>query len=523
VKERLIEDWLVKVNERGFETPFCQTLIAAGHRIIRFGHSPFEDGKDVITFSAKGGLHAYQLKGGALDLPTFEQHFPQIQALVEAVVDHPRVKAGTKHKPFFVTTGAISLPVLNRVKNLNVAWKQRKYEPLTLIGGQELLTHFAQLSGDFWPIEPPQVRAFLGLYLAKGKGDFDNPEFAKFLHELLTVEPKTAKTKIARRLAAANIFASYVLREFYASEDHWSIFSAWIITASHIAWAAANYNLGVEHWKKPFDLATEAARNALAGLSTETLAPDSLKPRGAELDDFVRARNTIAASAVSAWHLFELRKGTEAQSASAALSLVMLLFENGRLWLWGESALPHFLAIIWFLESSSGSLASDRLISMFIREIGRRTQTNSSDALPDPYEPVDSILTDLFSRIERHPEPSRKETASYALEPLVLMAVRRLLKQTLKSLWYELTEVCLARFESTRSHDLLLWRCNDGAEFHKYYERPQQWDALKAEASPKPPDLLPGVLKDAEFALMFLLIYPHRLSVQLVRHLDHSF
>lgn len=137
---------------------------------------------------------------GPLDLPAFEQHSPQIQALVEAVVDHPRVKAGTKHKPFFVTTGEISLPVLNRVKNLNVGWKQRKYEPLTLIGGQELLTNFAQLSGDFWPIEPPQVRAFLGLYLAKGKGDFDRAEYAKFLHELLTVEAKTPKTKIARRL-----------------------------------------------------------------------------------------------------------------------------------------------------------------------------------------------------------------------------------------------------------------------------------------------------------------------------------
>src|SRR5258708_10132261 len=94
--------------------------------------------------------------------------------------------SGRVHKPFFVTTGAISDPVINRVRNHNASWKKRKYSPLHLIGGKQLFHAFANLSLDFWPVEPRKIRSFLGLYLSEGKGDFDKPEFATFVKDVLT-------------------------------------------------------------------------------------------------------------------------------------------------------------------------------------------------------------------------------------------------------------------------------------------------------------------------------------------------
>ena len=62
------------------------------------------------------------------------------------------------------------------------------------------------------------------------------PQFAKFLNEIL----KQTKSSLdfERSVGAANIFASYLLGEFYRHEDHWSIFQGWAVCASQIAGAA---------------------------------------------------------------------------------------------------------------------------------------------------------------------------------------------------------------------------------------------------------------------------------------------
>ena len=73
--ERLIENWLTRSGERGYEVPFAQLLTSEGHRVIQGPvHHPFEHGKDILTFAPNGQLHAYQLKGPDLvSLRDFER------------------------------------------------------------------------------------------------------------------------------------------------------------------------------------------------------------------------------------------------------------------------------------------------------------------------------------------------------------------------------------------------------------------------------------------------------------------
>jgi hypothetical protein len=130
VKERLVEDWLINAGERGFEIPFCQILLAKGYRVLRVSHSPYEHGKDVLALTPKGELHAYQLKQGDIDLRTFEKHGEQIRALVEADIEHPGVPHGKIHKAFFVTTGTIKDPVVDRIVKMNASWKRRRLPTL---------------------------------------------------------------------------------------------------------------------------------------------------------------------------------------------------------------------------------------------------------------------------------------------------------------------------------------------------------------------------------------------------------
>ena len=56
MKERLVEDWLSRINERGYEVPFSQGLISTGHRVLRCGHSPTEHGKDILSVMPDGKM-----------------------------------------------------------------------------------------------------------------------------------------------------------------------------------------------------------------------------------------------------------------------------------------------------------------------------------------------------------------------------------------------------------------------------------------------------------------------------------
>ena len=50
--ERLVEDWLIRSNERGFEIPFCHLLVGEGHRVVHLTrHGEMEQGKDILASS----------------------------------------------------------------------------------------------------------------------------------------------------------------------------------------------------------------------------------------------------------------------------------------------------------------------------------------------------------------------------------------------------------------------------------------------------------------------------------------
>src|SRR5260370_830320 len=128
--------------------------------------------------------------------------------------------------------------------------------------------------------------------------------FSEFLRRLLP-EGKISKPAVARRIAAAGVFASYLLESFHHQGDHWSAFRGWVITAAHQAWAAENFKLEANAWHPSFWLTRTAAFASLEILATETLSPHALVPREPEIDDYTRMRNTVAGSAVAAWHLIK--------------------------------------------------------------------------------------------------------------------------------------------------------------------------------------------------------------------------
>jgi|GEM_PF-1237201 len=519
MKERLVEDWLSRINERGYEVPFCQTLIAKGYRVVRCGHSPIEHGKDVIAIAPDGLVYCYQLKSGDVAQTELAKHLPQLNMLVEARPSHPSLPADFKYCPVLVTTGEYSPPAVSLVKELNGSWKDRSLPELALIGGRQLLAELVSLSDDFWPVDAPALRQFRELYLVDGRGDLEVAQFAKFIAEI--VGGLSTPRELERKSAAANLFASYLLGPFYEEADHWSIFRGWIVCAGAIARAGAQAEHDSVHWFPSFELARNGGLTALRALRDEALGQDAFRVYQREVDDYTRVRNTITMAAAACAQLIDQIEGADTDP-DPILDIIADFVTRGRFFFWGERAFSSFSTIIWLLDTVGLSEQANALLMSVVQSVSERNHPESEEPYDDPYDTEDESIIKLLGREDSEGNRSnRRSVQSYSLLPLVLLAARRNLRSQLEALWPRISHVRLTRFRADAPIDLLSWHCDKGREEDLAFEQPQSWQGLREVALRDDSDRLPAVIRDdPAFALMFAVAYPHRILLSLTKYLD---
>jgi len=521
MKDRLIEDWLTRINERGYESSFCQILLSQGYQILRCGHSPTEHGKDILAISSDGAVCAYQLKSGDFSQADVGKHQTQLAMLVETRPIHPGLPASFEYRVFFVTTGEFKDPAVSLIRELNAGWQHRNLPTLTIIGGQQLLADFIKLSSDFWPVEAPNVRRFRELYLVDGRGDFDVNQFSKFLAELF--HDVKSGLDLERRAAAANLFCSYLLGDFYKHADHWSIIRGWTICAAQIAWAGLSGKNPEKHWLESSKIAKDAALASLKEIGAEVLQEGAFDVRDRELDDYTRTRNTCALAAACCWQLINSRTNTSGSDFQTTLALVQNYLQKGRLLFWGEGSLSQFLIFFWMLECGGNQIQANSLLIGLIKMVSEKNARDSQNPLDAPYTSADEFLAKLFEAPQQS-SPRKIAVESYSLFPMVVLAVRRELRVPLEEIWLQISEVALAWFRPDAPEDSLLWRCEKGKEYSQSFARPQSWKELQAFVTQDNRDRVPLVLRnDPNFALLFGLVFQHRTQLSLIKHLDNMF
>jgi hypothetical protein len=524
MNERLVEDWLAKVNERSYQIPFAQSLVAEGMDILRVGHGSHEHGKDIIAVDENGRIHAYQLKDGNLDVGQFERGLGQITALVETQVEHPAISGHPHHLPWLVISGQTSMPVEDRIRVHNLNWKKRGYKPLGLINGAQLLKKFTRMAANFWPMMPEDSRSLFNLYLADGRDPLDRGSLANLVVSTAAAKRSAPKTETARRLCAANLFASYALSPFYRSENHWELVQGWTITAAQIAWIADRARLREGVWRATFRLAVGEALTSLYALADEALKPHALGPGGLELDELTRSRCTICAGAIAVRLLLGIRPGARWDQERTAKEMLERLFSEGRLVVWGESAVPFFLAVVWALDNLRGDLLSDKVFFSVLSAVVHQNSRISAPKLPPPHDSADEANAKALRRLfEKQRAMETQAAASYTLEPLVMLGARRMWRNVLATLWPPITKTDIVRLVPDKPEDLLLWNWGykRGSNQTRLFNAPQSWSALLDDSRRSESDALPKVLRqEFDFALLFLLCFPHRLTRAVVKHLE---
>jgi hypothetical protein len=413
--------------------------------------------------------------------------------------------------------------VADRLRVHNLGWKRRGYGPVQLINGRQLLAKFSRMAGDFWPQKPEDSRRLLTFYLADGKGALDRDEFALLLRGV-TAEGKT-RSETSRRLAAANLFASYALSPIYNESNQWELVQGWTITAAHIAWTADHASLPRKAWHSTFRLAVDSAREALDALATESLTPHALGPGPMfELDELTRARCTLCAGALGARILLGRSAGEPWSEEERAKQKLEELHKGGRLFVWGESAVPMFLAVMWAAEKLRADHWSDAVLLSVLAGVATANSGRLNHKLAPPHDSADEALEVIFQRVlQKKPIKEVQAAASYTLEPLVILAARRLWRNSLASFWEQITKTTLVRLVADHPRDLLLWnwRHERGSNDSRNFAAPQSWRELLIEARRAEDESLPSVLRDEpDFRWLFLLCFPHRLTRATAKYFD---
>ncbi len=522
MKAKLVEQWLIKARERGgIDLAIGQWLISQGHELLWLGHSRTEFGKDIVSIDPSGIFHAYQVKDEDINLDELRKIRAQVNELVEIPIVHPRVPPGSPHRAHLVTSGLFNEIATAQIRASNEGWTAKGLPTVEPIDRNSLTPRFVAMSDEFWPEKPADIREFFSFFLAEGCGDFDSRKFGGLLRGLLPLTDESERRK-AQRLAAVGLLGNYLLNAFEREADHWSLFRGWIMIASYQAWFAERSELPTKCWREGFDLSLKAATECLRSLSNECLAADGFRPQGIEFDDYTRSRNLIQGSVLAASYL--VGANCSPDDTDQSKTRLKMLIEQNRMFTWGESALPHILSIQWFGENQQPPMSALPLIQEVVVALCERNHVDSDDIpFPPPRVSADEILAELFSA-EKPKEKSRRSPDPWSLEVLIHFIARRNGRLFLSNNWRAISKLDMVSFQPLPKVDGLLWDASDGHEAGRKPEKEQSWTKLRDTAMENRANELPDVLREnPEFALMYFLAYPHRISPALVGFLDRHF
>ena len=532
--EKIIENWLDKATERSFQQPYCYMLSDDGHTIIHSTrHTAMEMGKDIITIGPDGTPCAFQLKTGNISLAKWQNEVSrQIDDLVVGKIPDSLVNSPKHHRSYLVTNGRVEEEVSRAIDDRNRTWANLIHFDChlkTIVRG-ELFAKAKELGTDLWPSELNDTKTLLEMFLENGKGVIPKAKLADLFEstvplELLDNGKAPFRSHCARSIASAGLLCAVATSSFSKQNNHVAEIEAWTLYIAYVLAVAERWGLPAKTYKNELKIAKDSIYNSLATLC------DEIKERGDHLiegdpftDSYVyRVRMTWLLGLMSIYALW--RHSEEEPTDEIDDFLREFCKEKQHLLeLWGEAAVPQFLAFLWYFRKINATMGPTISLYHLIAEICHRNAPNSRTFLANPYYEAEDILPHLFAPILGPGEDPLEETftnSSYALEGLVHLFIRRNWKQTMKGLWPSVSKLASISFKPENPWDFYRWRNKDGKRLDVYPEPTQEWEDLKGLSFESEGACIPPTIKnDPILLLLFLCVYPHRMNAEITRWLD---
>jgi len=482
-----------------------------------------EQGKDIITIDSSGDYCAYQLKTGKIDLKEWRKILGQVKELIELPIVHPSVDKTKVHKSFLVTNGELTDEVRIQIDQINRdnQRKGRGYSYLDIINGQALLKEFIDAQGKFIPQELKDFDLFLKLFLADGTDFLPKDKYFSFFSNTVFKDTPRQKSDAINAISSSIIITTYLLNPYQIQKNYYALFEAWTSLAACIVRYAQTTGLQKEEWTDSFDLVmSEIVRNLLL-LKDETLErKDFLE--GDSLGDgwlVYGARATIVLGALATLEIYrhKVDKGYIRDNR-----LLELIKSNVNvLWLWGESAFPHFFGLVKYLELNGEDRLAWSLLNTLFTGVINSNAPRASGGLPNPYYSVNDVLEAVLGIDAQKIDSRQFSGSSYTLEAIILMIARRKGRKVLEQNWRQLSHIAFKEFKPDKVEDTFAWLTKEGSNHVELPKATQSWAELVKEANDLNgvPDLY---LQYSDLLRFFVLVCPHRASKSSIRVLDQG-
>ncbi|MEQ8852810.1 hypothetical protein [Gimesia sp.] len=499
-------------------------------------HCAMEIGKDVIAIAPDGVPCAYQLKGldgGMMTLSKWRDDLgKQLHPLVHAKIVHPSLNTSQHHRSYIVVNGDFHEVVQREIDDFNrgmIDAGQPERVVTTIVKG-ELFQAFNELQSEFWATNLNDLKTYLELFLEDGSGPLPKQKLASLLHDALPLEPANKKrpsnNESARSLVGAAVICSAAISSFTLAENHVAEFEAWTIF-----WC---YTMGLaEKWKTPFktiefaaNLASDSIFSSLGRLCDELITREHYFEGDPLLDRpvyGVRMTQLLGLMGLYGLLLQNKLRTNEGETDRQHLDFAIKFCEmhKNKLLLWGEYAIPQFLAWNYFRKTYDATPKGDFFYSTLIKTICRKNNIDSKNTLPNAYYDAEAILPYELGLANKPLNDSFSRYSHY-LESLMHLFIRGNYKQEMKSLFPDITQIGFRYFDPGDMWRYFMYRNEDcGTDITKFLVPPHKWEDLRRKSEESNGDEIPFLLKEYPLHyLTMLLVMPYRVNASGLRWLD---
>jgi hypothetical protein len=533
VLERLIESWLDSASERSYQAPFCQMISAEGHTVLHSTrHAPLEFGKDVISIGPDGVPCAFQLKGNPgtrLTLSQLREIKSQLLELVTQPIVLPGVPPGP-HRCYLVTNGEAEEEVHRSLDDINRELENLGYgsKRVELWSRGHLLEMANRLGASLWPSELEDLNTLLELLVHQGDDLLPLAKIDKLLKRLLVLEEENKASlgpaEGRRRITSAAVLIGVALRNFSLKENHYATSAAWTLFAAYVIACCERHRLKYEDTARAaINIGKSTIFDALAALCDDVKANQKLMAPGFEIAPIYIARATLSYALLSLYWLWSEENAWPVKDHKAFLD-EWPPKDHRQSGLWGEGAVPQFLAQYWYFSKVDSTWGSEMLLGSLLNALIKMNLDHEGQKFPSPYFGFEDFMKHLLAGfLQTRDDPLRGETArrmSFMAEGVMHLFVRTNLKRSAKLLWPDFTQLGLKRFEVEEPWQYCLYRTAAGRELMVQPPATKQWAELVDEARDCRLAKVPHALANEVWLLaLFVVLLPYRATPEALRYL----
>lgn len=522
--ENLIEDWLTKANERGYELPFCQVLATRGYDVLHMSsHGPGEHGKDIIARAPSSRLETFQLKGGDIRLSTWRKMRGEVEDLVRLPAVYPGIDPNEPHFPFLVTNGALLGDARENMDRYARTWSEAGANRLEVLPGTKLKRWFVEAHGRYLTPPLPDFKSFVSLYAGDFRDRLPRREFTDLLISLCAPERLgRGEREAVRAIASMTLTASYVIEQYERVENHLAAMEGWTIVRAAIMHVVEREGLQSDGWRTSARIAWEAfVRSAEAFEKEAWCAETYAQPHRVIAEPRVHGvRVLLILGWVAALQVLWRTLGRPTRALRDGRALLQGRFKHVRITT--EADWPFVFFLSKYMTRLWRASEGEHLLSEWLRNLAKGNAPEAAHGVPSPYwlpERVIELHAGLLPSHERESFSGRTYTALQALD----MMVRRLRRQEVSVLWPKVSRLDFCDFRPGDATEWFRWRARTGTTVTIERGQPASWSRWREEVDQQQGEDLPEVLREAkQWTVPFALVFPHRVNRAFTNWLDQN-